>query len=99
METSDDFYSTMGVLIQDVLTGNVIDCQTLMQVKFPMHLMINLQFATFFDESFGLFLADVLGKEIAAFSKTSCRTVIQTYCFSATITSVPSISVLSPWYR
>ena len=59
METSDDFYSTMGVLIQDVLTGNVIDCQTLMQVKFAMHLMINLQCATFFDESFGLFLADV----------------------------------------
>lgn len=59
METSDDFYSTMGVLIQDVLTGNVIDCHTLMQVKFPMHLMINLQFATFFDESFGLSLTDV----------------------------------------
>lgn len=59
METSDDFYSTMGVLIQDVLTGNVIDCQTLMQVKFPMDFMISLHCATFFDESFGLFLADV----------------------------------------
>lgn len=59
METSDDFYSTMGVLIQDVLTGSVIDCQTLMQVKRLMHIMIILQFATFFDETFGLFFADV----------------------------------------
>lgn len=33
VETSDEFYSSMGLLIQDVLSGNVIDCQTLMQVK------------------------------------------------------------------
>lgn len=33
VETADEFYSTMGLLIQDVMTGNVIDCQTLMQVS------------------------------------------------------------------
>lgn len=33
VETSDEFYSSMGLLIQDVLSGNVIDCHTLMQVR------------------------------------------------------------------
>lgn len=36
VETSDDFYSTMGVLVHGVLTGNVIDCQMLMQEVYAL---------------------------------------------------------------
>lgn len=36
VETSDEFYSSMGLLIQDVLSGNVIDCQTLMQEVYSL---------------------------------------------------------------
>ncbi|XP_068714618.1 TBC1 domain family member 30-like [Montipora foliosa] len=36
VETADEFYSSMGLLIQDVLAGNVIDCQTLMQEVYSL---------------------------------------------------------------
>lgn len=32
VETSDDFYSTMGMVMQDVLSGGVIDTVSVMEV-------------------------------------------------------------------
>lgn len=33
VESSDEFYGKMGVLIQEIATGDLVDCRSLMQAS------------------------------------------------------------------